>query len=213
MPVPRRSSSSTSPSTGRAPSATTTMLKCLPAASRSRILSQTFSMSNGISGIRITSAVPLIPLCSAIQPASRPISSTTITRWWLSAVEWSLSMASVAMLTAVSKPNVCSVAATSLSMVLGTHTTGRPFAARPAAICRLPSPPMATSASKPLAWKAAISSSERSTSWVVPSAAVATLRKGLPRLVVPRMVPPWLVMPRTSSGSRCTTPWKLSSPS
>ena len=40
------------PVTGRAPSATTTMLKRRPAASRLRILSHTFSMSNGISGMQ-----------------------------------------------------------------------------------------------------------------------------------------------------------------
>src|ERR1700757_3869825 len=43
-------------------------------------------MSNGISGIRITSAPPAIPECSAIQPALRPITSTTRMRLWLSAV-------------------------------------------------------------------------------------------------------------------------------
>ena len=74
VPTPRRSSSSTVPSLGRAPSATTTMLNRRPAASRLRIFSQTFSMSNGISGIRITSAPPERPLYSAIQPEYRPIS-------------------------------------------------------------------------------------------------------------------------------------------
>ena len=57
----------------------------------------------------MTSALAEIPLCSAIQPASRPISSTTITRSWLSVVECSLSIASVAVLTAVSKPKVARV--------------------------------------------------------------------------------------------------------
>ena len=51
-------------------------------------------------------APPAIPACSAIHPAWRPITSTISTRWWLSAVVCSRSMASVAMLTAVSKPNV-----------------------------------------------------------------------------------------------------------
>jgi len=49
-------------------------------ASRRRILSQTLSMSNGISGIRITSADPARPAWSAINPAFRPMTSTTITR-------------------------------------------------------------------------------------------------------------------------------------
>ena len=39
-------------------------------------------------------------------PAWRPITSQTMTRLWASAVEWSRSMASVAMVTAVSKPKV-----------------------------------------------------------------------------------------------------------
>src|SRR5258708_3070946 len=37
-------------------------------------------MSNGRSGIRITSAPPARPECSAIQPAWRPITSPTLTR-------------------------------------------------------------------------------------------------------------------------------------
>src|SRR5439155_9980 len=82
-----------------------------------RFLSQTLSMSKGISGIRITSADPAIPELSAMKPALRPITSTTITRSWLSAVECSLSIASVAVETAVSKPNVATVPPTSLSIV------------------------------------------------------------------------------------------------
>ena len=49
-----------------------------------------------------------------------------MTRLWDSAVVCSRSMASVAMLTAVSKPKVKSVPLRSLSMVLGTATTGMP---------------------------------------------------------------------------------------
>jgi hypothetical protein len=70
----------TSPPTGFAPSATQTMLNRLPARSRSMILSHTLSMSNGISGMRITSAVPATPLNRAIHPAVAPITSTTNTR-------------------------------------------------------------------------------------------------------------------------------------
>jgi hypothetical protein len=62
VPTPRRSTSSIAPSLGRAPSATTTMLNRRPAASRARTFSQTFSMLNGISGSRITSALPDRPL-------------------------------------------------------------------------------------------------------------------------------------------------------
>ena len=39
-------------------------------------------------------APPAMPECSAIQPAWRPITSTTSTRWWDSAVVCSRSMAS-----------------------------------------------------------------------------------------------------------------------
>ena len=56
--------------------------------------------------MRITSAPPAMPLCTAIQPAWRPITSTTMTRLCDSAVVWSRSIASVAIETAVSKPNV-----------------------------------------------------------------------------------------------------------
>ena len=52
------------------------------------------------------SAPPAMPLTTAIQPVWRPITSTTITRLWDSAVVWSRSIASVATVTAVSKPNV-----------------------------------------------------------------------------------------------------------
>ena len=63
-------------------------------------------MSNGTSGMRMTLAPPAMPACSAIQPACRPITSTMSARWWDSAVVCSRSIASIAMLTAVSKPNV-----------------------------------------------------------------------------------------------------------
>ena len=63
-------------------------------------------MSNGTSGMRMMFAPPAMPACSAIQPACRPMTSTISTRWWLSAVVCRRSMASVAMPTAVSNPNV-----------------------------------------------------------------------------------------------------------
>ena len=54
----------------------------------------------------MTSAPPAMPLMTAIQPVWRPITSTTMTRLCASAVVWSLSIASVAIQTAVSNPNV-----------------------------------------------------------------------------------------------------------
>lgn len=74
------------PSLGWAPSATTTMLYPLPAAKRFSIRYFTISTLYGISGIRHTSAPPESALCSAIHPAPRPITSTIMTRLWLSAV-------------------------------------------------------------------------------------------------------------------------------
>ncbi len=41
---------------------------------------------------------------TATQPVSRPITSTTITRWCDAAVVWRRSSASVTMLTALSNP-------------------------------------------------------------------------------------------------------------
>ena len=54
------------------------------------------------------------------------MTSTTITRLWLSAVVWSRSIASVATCTAVSKPNVMSVPPRSLSIVFGTPDDRQP---------------------------------------------------------------------------------------
>jgi len=78
----------------------------LPRAWRLRSSSQACSIVTFCSGIRITSAPPAMPLITAIQPAWRPITSTTITRLCDSAVVCSRSIASVAIVTAVSKPNV-----------------------------------------------------------------------------------------------------------
>ena len=89
-----------------APSATTTMEKRRPRLCRLRMWRTTSVRSMGRSGTRITSAPPAIPEWSAMCPAWRPITSQTMTRLWASAVEWSRSMASVAMVTAVSNPKV-----------------------------------------------------------------------------------------------------------
>ena len=91
------------------------------------------------------------PACSAIQPACRPITSTMSARWCDSAVVCSRSIASIAMLTAVSKPNVKSVALRSLSIVFGTPTTCTPCSCSRVATPSVSSPPIATSASTPSA--------------------------------------------------------------
>lgn len=77
------------------------------------------------------------------------MTSTTITRWWDSAVVFRRSMASVATPTAVSNPNVRSVEEMSLSMVFGTPTTGIPASASMRAAVSVPSPPIGMSASMP----------------------------------------------------------------
>ena len=96
-----------------------------------------------------------------------------------SAVLCSLSTASVAMATALSKPKVTSVPPKSLSMVFGMPTTGSWYSAcSRAAALSVPSPPMATTASSPWATRL------RTTVSGPPGT-----KKGLTRLV-PRMVPP-----------------------
>ncbi len=57
------------PSLGWAPSATTTMQYRRPEAYRFLMRSTTRSMSYGISGSRMTWALPATPACMAIQPA------------------------------------------------------------------------------------------------------------------------------------------------
>jgi hypothetical protein len=102
---------------------------------------QTSSNVQGISGIRITSPPPAMPAYSAIQPAWRPITSSTMTRSWLAAVVCSRSSASVAHSTALKKPNVNAVLDRSLSIVLGTPTTGMPCSWNCCATASEPSPP------------------------------------------------------------------------
>ena len=100
--------------------------------------------------MRTTSAPPAIPDITAIQPVCRPITSTTITRLWDSAVVCSRSIASVQIETAVSKPKVTSVAERSLSIVFGTPTTGSSCSAKSReATPSVSSPPIATRASRP----------------------------------------------------------------
>ena len=61
-------------------------------------------------------------------------------------------MASVAKLTAVSKPNVLVVSTMSLSIVFGTPTSGMPRSENSWAIASVPSPPMTTRASSFSSW-------------------------------------------------------------
>jgi hypothetical protein len=68
------------PSFGVAPSATTTMEKFAPRRCRCSMRAHTSAMSKGTSGTSTRSAPPAIPEYTAIHPAWRPITSTTITR-------------------------------------------------------------------------------------------------------------------------------------
>src|SRR6478736_4166249 len=153
-------------------------------------------MSKGCSGISTVLAPPAMPACRAIHPACRPITSTTSTRWCDSAVVWRRSMASMAMLTAVSKPKVKSVALRSLSIVLGTPTTFTPRSCSLVATPSVSSPPMATSASTP-----------RSARFFLICSTPPSTLNGLVR-EEPRMVPPRGRMPRT-----CGMPSSLVVPS
>ena len=90
------------------------------------------------------------PEFSAIQPAWRPITSTSITADATPAVLCRRSMASVAIISAVSWPKVTSVQSMSLSMVFGTPTTGTPSSDSQRAAVGVPSPPMGMSTSMPL---------------------------------------------------------------
>src|SRR5215467_6701359 len=144
----------------------------------------------------MTLAPPATPACRAIHPALRPITSTISARWWLSAVVCSRSIASIAILTAVSNPNVKSVAPRSLSMVLGTPTTLPPSWCSLAAAPRVSSPPIAISASTPRLSRFSSTRSTPDLPSTVFDAAAGLVRE------VPKMVPPRGRMPRTAATSR-----------
>ena len=80
------------------------------------------------------------------------MTSTISGRWWDSAVVWRRSIASIAILTDVSKPNVKSVLLRSLSIVFGTPMTLTPSASSLVATPRVSSPPIAIRTSIP--WSA-----------------------------------------------------------
>jgi hypothetical protein len=109
-------------------------------------------------------------------------------------------MHSVAKETAVSKPKVTTVFDRSLSIVFGTPTMRTPFLASAFAIVSEPSPPTATTASIPAAASPFTRSPQRSTSISLPSLCRTGYLSGLPALVVPMIVPPRWVIPRTRSG-------------
>src|SRR5215469_8677543 len=176
--------------TRQAPSATTMMLKSLPSPRRRWRCLTTSSISTGNSGMMTRSAPPASPPANATHPVSRPMTSTTMTRWCADAVVCRRSRPSTTIPTAVSKPMQKSVADRSLSMVLGTPTTRNPPSCSARATDRVSSPPMATSPSTPNRLRVARTRAMPSASFI-----------GLVR-DVPRMVPPSGRMPRTSAGTR-----------
>ena len=86
------------------PSATTTS-GARPRSRTDSTHSQIWSIDCGCSGMRMACAPPAMPECRAIQPTWRPMTSTTMQRPCDSAVVRRRSIASVAISTAVSKPN------------------------------------------------------------------------------------------------------------
>ena len=118
------------------------------------------------------------PAFSAIQPAWRPITSTSITRWCDSAVLCSRSIASVATCSAVSCPNVTSVQSMSLSMVLGTPTTGTFSSDSQCAAVNVPSPPIGISTSMPLSSRVCLI-------WGRPARNLSGLTRAVPSMVPP----------------------------
>ena len=81
-------------------------------------------------------------------------------------------------------------------MVLGTPTSFMPFWKSSSAIFCEPSPPMVITASIPSSHALVMTWSEMSRTTSLPFSSVL-YRKGLPRLVVPRIVPPRGRMPLT----------------
>ena len=144
-----------------------------------------------------------MPACSAIHPVWRPITSSTMMRSWLAAVVWRRSIASVAQATALSKPNVKAVAERSLSIDLGTPTTGMPCSWNCWATARDPSPPMQISPSM-LSWCMVRSTSGRSSGSSSCRSSIPTRAENRPWLVDPRMVPPRLMIPDVFVVSRGT---------
>ena len=143
------------------PSATTMMLEVfLFSAPRSRAV-KTSSRVVFCSG-KITAKAPVArPVCRAMNPASRPMTSTKNRRLWELAVSRILSMHSMTVLQAVSYPMVRSVPKRSLSMVPGMPTTGMPCSShRRWPPVKVPFPPITTSPSMPC-WRICAAASAR----------------------------------------------------
>ncbi len=91
------------------PSAKIIILLCLPALCWLSSSATNVGMSMGDSGMRISFALPLIPVYKPMYPEFRPMTSMMNNRECNDAVSRILLIASSAVLTAVSKPMVKSV--------------------------------------------------------------------------------------------------------
>src|ERR1035437_3682380 len=141
----------------------------------------------------IASPPPAMPAMSARYPQSRPITSTRNARSCDEAVTFRRSMASSAILRAVSTPIVMSEPGRSLSIVEATPTTGNPaFASMFAPICE-PFPPITTSPATPRALRTPSACSR-------PSGVLNASHRALPRIV-----PPCWMIPPTSRGPSGTS--------
>ena len=143
-----------------------------------------FSINQSIdvfrSGIKMAAAALPMPALIAMKPASLPITSTKNRRSCEVAVSLILSMASMAVLQAVSNPIVRSVPERSLSMVPGSPMAGIPYSSKNRwAPVRDPSPPITTKASMP--WLCRFSKAFFRPSGVLNSALRADFRNVPPR--------------------------------
>ena len=135
------------------------------------------------------------------------MTSITITLLWELAVECNRSIASVAILTAESKPKEISVPQISLSMVLGTETIFTPMAANLAAVFCVPFPPIQTTQSNPISrifWRI---SAGLSTSEITPPFLKGFSRE-VPNIVPPRFSKPDKDLSVKDSTSFVSNPWK-----
>ena len=158
------------------------------------------------------SAPPATAPCSASQPVWRPITSTIMTRRWLSAVVRTSPTAQATRATAVSKPNVTSVESRSLSIVFGTPRTRSPPRESCRAVRSEPSPPMTTSAPARFCsstWRAARSRGSGRTN--APPGPRRNWKR--PLFVEPRIVPPVASMPCVLAGVSTRAAAGSSSPS
>ena len=142
-------------------------------------------ISDTVSGMSTSSAPPAKAHSSAMAPDRRPITSITNKRSWEAAVSRMRSMASNAVLAAVSNPMEKSVPVMSLSMLAGTPMVGSCHVlANSCAPRKDPSPPITTTPSMPCFFRL-------ETAFFCPSFVLNASLRADSRIVPPRsMIPP-----------------------